>query len=94
MLVLSRRKNESIIIGEVEVTVVEVRGDRVRLGIEAGREHSVCRREVLAAIAPERVPPAVALPAAANPPLSAPRDLPLPASQPLISDGPLKRISG
>ena len=55
MLVLSRQKDESIIIGEnITITVVEVRGDRVRLGIEAPREVSVHRREVYDAILREK----------------------------------------
>ena len=51
MLVLSRQRDESIIIGDnVVVTVVNVRGDKVRLGIEAPREIPVHRREVYEAI--------------------------------------------
>ncbi len=47
MLVLTRKRNQSIIIGdEVEITVLEVRGDQVRLGINAPRRVSVHRREV------------------------------------------------
>jgi carbon storage regulator len=47
MLVLSRKKNESIVIrDDIVITVVEVRGDKVRLGIEAPREVPVHRREV------------------------------------------------
>lgn len=47
MLVLSRRKGESVIIGgEVTVTVVEVRGDQIRLGIDAPRSVKVYREEV------------------------------------------------
>jgi len=47
MLVLSRKTNESIVIGEnIVVTVVDIRGDKVRLGIQAPREVSVHRREV------------------------------------------------
>lgn len=47
MLVLSRRKGESVIIGgEVTVTVVEVRGDQIRLGIDAPRNVKVYREEV------------------------------------------------
>ncbi len=47
MLVLSRKKNESIVIrDDIVVMVVEVRGDKVRLGIEAPKEVSVHRREV------------------------------------------------
>lgn len=50
MLVLSRKKNESIMVGEIEITVIEVRGDKVRLGIEAPKEVPVHRREVFDAI--------------------------------------------
>jgi len=51
MLVLSRKKNESIIINDhIVVTVVEIRGDKVRLGIEAPKDVSVHRREVYEAI--------------------------------------------
>ncbi len=47
MLVLSRKKNESIVInGNVTVTVVEIRGDKVRLGIMAPKEVPVHRQEV------------------------------------------------
>ena len=47
MLVLSRKKDESIIIREnIVLTVVEIRGDKVRLGIEAPRDVPVHRREV------------------------------------------------
>lgn len=52
MLVLSRKKNEAIIIGGgITVTVIDVRGDKVRLGIEAPRDVSVHRSEVAEAIA-------------------------------------------
>jgi carbon storage regulator len=51
MLVLSRQRDESIIIGDnVVVTVVDIRGDKVRLGIEAPREVPVHRQEVYEAI--------------------------------------------
>ena len=46
MLVLSRKKNESIIIDGHIVTVVEIRGDKIKLGIEAPREINVDRLEV------------------------------------------------
>ena len=47
MLVLTRRINESIVINDdVSVLVVEVRGDRVRLGIEAPKDVTVHRKEV------------------------------------------------
>jgi carbon storage regulator len=51
MLVLSRKKDESIIINDhIRVTVVEIRGDKVRLGIDAPKDVSVHRREVYEAI--------------------------------------------
>jgi carbon storage regulator len=51
MLVLSRQRDETIMIGDdVEVTVVDIRGDKVRLGITAPREMSVHRKEVYEAI--------------------------------------------
>lgn len=57
MLVLSRRRGESIVINEqIRVEVIEIRGDRVRLGVEAPREMSVHRTEVLAAIQHARLP--------------------------------------
>ncbi|MBN2291826.1 MAG: carbon storage regulator CsrA [Pirellulales bacterium] len=51
MLVLSRQRNESIIINDnVVVTVVDIRGEKVRLGIEAPSQVPVHRREVYEAI--------------------------------------------
>lgn len=51
MLVLSRKKNESIVIGDdIRIVVVEIRGDKVRLGVEAPRSVPVHRREVYDAI--------------------------------------------
>ena len=51
MLVLTRRADQSIMIGhDVVVTVLEVRGDQVRLGIRAPREVDVHREEVFAAL--------------------------------------------
>jgi carbon storage regulator len=47
MLVLSRQRDESIIIGDnIVITIVDIRGDKVRLGIEAPTEISVHRQEV------------------------------------------------
>ncbi len=51
MLVLSRQRDESIMIGDnVVVTIVDIRGDKVRLGIEAPTEIPVHRQEVYEAI--------------------------------------------
>jgi carbon storage regulator len=51
MLVLSRKKNESIVIGkDITIVVVDIRGDKGRLGIEAPKEVPVHRREVFDAI--------------------------------------------
>ncbi len=51
MLVLSRKKNESIVINDdITIVVVEIRGDKVRLGIEAPKEIPVHRNEVYEAI--------------------------------------------
>ena len=51
MLVLSRKLNESIIIDDqIKITIVEIRGDKIRLGIEAPKNVSVHRREVYDAI--------------------------------------------
>ena len=47
MLILARQRGESIVIGaDVTITVVDIRGDKVRLGIEAPRAVSVDRLEV------------------------------------------------
>jgi len=51
MLVLSRQRDESIVIGDnVVVTIVDIRGDKVRLGIDAPQEVPVHRQEVYEAI--------------------------------------------
>jgi carbon storage regulator len=51
MLVLSRKKNESIVINnDIVITVVEIRGDKVRLGIVAPKDVPVHRQEVYEAI--------------------------------------------
>jgi len=56
MLVLSRKKNESVVINDdITIVVVEIRGDKVRLGIEAPKEVSVHRKEVWDAIHPNGV---------------------------------------
>lgn len=51
MLVLSRQRDESIIIGDnIVITIVDIRGDKVRLGIQAPKEIPVHRQEVYDAI--------------------------------------------
>lgn len=56
MLVLSRQKNEAIMIGDdIEIIVVDMRGDRVRLGISAPRQVPVHRKEVYEAIKRENI---------------------------------------
>ena len=66
MLVLSRKKNESIIINDdITIVVVEIRGDKVRLGVEAPKEVPVHRNEVYEAIRrnqqkPDSIEPSIA----------------------------------
>jgi carbon storage regulator len=56
MLVLSRQRDESIMIGDnIVVTIVDIRGDKVRLGINAPTEIPVHRQEVYEAIQRENV---------------------------------------
>lgn len=51
MLVLSRQRDQSIMVGDdIEVTLVDIRGDKVRLGINAPKEVTVHRKEVYDAI--------------------------------------------
>ena len=57
MLVLSRKKNECIVIDDkITITVVEIRGDKVRLGIEAPSTVPVHREEIFDAIRGRSVP--------------------------------------
>ena len=54
MLILSRRKDESVIIdGRIEIAVVDIKGDQVKLGIKAPRDVKVFRNEVFLAIQAE-----------------------------------------
>ena len=54
MLILSRKINEQIMIGEdVSVSIIEIRGDQVRVGVDAPRSVKVFRREVFDAIRAE-----------------------------------------
>jgi carbon storage regulator len=61
MLVLTRKKHQSIMVGDsIEISILDVVGDKVRIGIEAPREISVFRKEVFLEINPsaEGQPPA------------------------------------
>lgn len=56
MLVLSRQKNETIMIGDdIEITIVDIKGDNVRIGISAPRSIPVHRKEVYLAIQEENL---------------------------------------
>lgn len=56
MLVLARKVGQSIIIGdEIELTVIEVRGEQVRIGVQAPRTISVHRKELLEQIKAENI---------------------------------------
>ncbi len=56
MLVLTRKKGQSIMIGDdVEISVVEVNGDAVRIGIRAPKDVSIYRREIYEAIQEENI---------------------------------------
>ena len=54
MLVLSRRKNESIMLGDnIELTIIEIQGDQVRIGINAPKNISIYRKELFEEIQEE-----------------------------------------
>lgn len=54
MLVLSRKKNESIMIGDnIELTIIEIQGDQVRIGIKAPKNISIHRKELFLEIQEE-----------------------------------------
>ncbi|MCX6374923.1 MAG: carbon storage regulator CsrA [Armatimonadetes bacterium] len=67
MLILARKVGQRIVIaGEIEITVLEVRGDQVRLGITAPRSIAVHRKELLEQVAAENVKAAGAAQTAAD----------------------------
>ena len=85
MLVLSRRKDERIVIGgSIVITVIEVKGDKVRLGIEAPKEVSVHRHEVHAAIAEEQRLAEAEASGAGSAPASQPAVVLVPAAAPAL----------
>ena len=56
MLVLSRQRDETIMIGDgIEITIVDIKGDTVRVGIKAPRSVTVHRKEVYEAIREENI---------------------------------------
>ncbi len=56
MLVLSRKKGESIIIGDnIEISIIDIQGDQVRVGINAPREVNIFRKEVFEQIRDENL---------------------------------------
>ncbi len=67
MLVLSRKKNESIVIDDrIVITVVEIRGDKVRLGIQAPRDVPVHRQEVYDSLQKSAEQPPIESPSSAT----------------------------
>jgi cytosine deaminase len=77
MLVLSRQKDQSIVIGDdIEVTIVYLRGDKVRLGINAPRSVTVHRKEVYDLVKREGSHPKSAPSPAMNPPFVQPEQEP------------------
>ncbi|ACV61584.1 carbon storage regulator, CsrA [Desulfofarcimen acetoxidans DSM 771] len=54
MLILTRKKNESIMLGEeIKITVLDIRGDSIKIGIEAPKELTVLRSELYQAVREE-----------------------------------------
>jgi len=65
MLILSRRVDERIMIGEeIEISVIDIKGDQVKIGISAPRSVKVYRKEVFAAIQQENIEALKAKPSA------------------------------
>jgi len=63
MLILSRKTNEKIIIGEdISITIIEIRGDQVKIGVEAPKSVKVFRQEVYLAIQNENRAAATSIP--------------------------------
>lgn len=89
MLVLSRQRDETIMIGDdIEITIVDIRGDKVRLGITAPSHIAVHRKEVYDAIQRENRAAANIKPEDLPPDATRPGDNPPPGSGPRPPRGP------
>lgn len=54
MLVLTRKKDQSILIGDkIEITILEIKGDQIRIGIDAPKDVTILRKEVFMAVKEE-----------------------------------------
>lgn len=64
MLILSRKQNESIMIGDqIEISVIDIKGEQVKIGIRAPKNVKVYRQEVYLAIQQENIEAAKSMPA-------------------------------
>jgi len=95
MLVLSRQRDESIMIGDnVQITIVDIRGDKVRLGIIAPAEIPVHRKEVYDAIQRENRKAAGVSTADVPPVAAGGRPSGSQAARPRTASGPGERRQG
>ncbi len=91
MLVLTRRKNQSIVIGDgITITVLEVKGDNIRLGISAPRDVQVFREELLTAVSEANACAVLPDAGPAPVPTGLPAGLPVGPAAPLAAPSPLR----